>query len=185
MLDFLPIQLGIVFGLLAAMAMALEAGFQFGHRDSLRHTESTPGQVGAIQGAALGLLGLPPRFTSAGAASRLIERQALIAHEANAIGTASLRAEMLNEPYASQARQPHSEHVQHPKHVPKQLPAGQMPDVNTTNAELHTRMWRAASDGVRQKPAMSVVVLNSINEVIDLHSLRVYAGLKHLPLIIV
>jgi hypothetical protein len=62
------------------------------------------GPLGTIQGAVLGLLGLLLGFSFAGAAGRFIERQDVIVSEANAIGTAYLRADLLDEPFRGELR---------------------------------------------------------------------------------
>ena len=43
-------------------------------------------------------------FSFAAAGARFLERQDLIVQEANAIGTAYLRADLLDEPYRSELR---------------------------------------------------------------------------------
>ena len=53
--------------------------------------------VGAVDGAVYGLLGLLMAFTFSGAATRFEDRRQLIRAEANAIGTAWLRADLLEE----------------------------------------------------------------------------------------
>jgi len=57
-----------------------------------------------LQGAILGLLGLLLAFSFAAAGARFLERQDLIVQEANAIGTAYLRADLLDELYRSELR---------------------------------------------------------------------------------
>ena len=51
--------------------------------------------VGAVEGAVYGLLGLLIAFTFSGAATRYDSRRLLIVEEANAIGTAYLRLDLL------------------------------------------------------------------------------------------
>lgn len=52
--------------------------------------------LGLMDGAVFALLGLLMAFTFSGAASRFEERRMLIVEEANAIGTARLRLDLLN-----------------------------------------------------------------------------------------
>jgi len=44
---------------------------------------------------------------------------------------------------------------------------------------LQERVWHAASAGVRARPAAMLAVLSPVNQVIDLHSLRIAGGRKH------
>jgi hypothetical protein len=60
-----------------------------------KNPEGENKSIGAIEGAVFGLLGLMVDFTFSGAASRFEDRRHLITDEANAIGTAWLRASIL------------------------------------------------------------------------------------------
>jgi hypothetical protein len=46
-------------------------------------------------------------------------------------------------------------------------------------------IWAAARAGVADRPAVALAVLGPVNEVIDLHTVRLAAGRKHLPLPVV
>jgi hypothetical protein len=177
-------ELAIAVGLLAGLVAAVEAGYRLGRRASAKRDAPGGAQVGAIQGAALGLLGLLLGFSFAAAAARFMERQDQIVQEANAIGTAYLRADMLDEPHDAQLREVLAEYVEHRLAVSKTLAAGLRPDTEAQVAAFHQRIWAAARDGARARPEMAVVVLGPVNEVIDLHSTRVAAGRKKLPAIV-
>jgi hypothetical protein len=90
--------------LLAALLVALEIGFRLGLRASADADPRAAGQVGAVQGALLGLLGLLLAFSFAAAGARFLEKQDLIVEEANAIGTAALRADLLEAPHGIELR---------------------------------------------------------------------------------
>ena len=182
----LPIELGVAAGLLLGLAGAQELGYRLAQRGSKseKNAERGGGQIGAIQGALLGLLGLLLGFSFAGAASRFIERQDLIVQEANAIGTAYLRADLLDEPHAARMRQVLEQYVRHRVEVSKTLAEGPRPEVEAQVARFHTQLWAAARDGVLAKPAMTMAVLNPVNDVIDFHSTRVGASHKHLPALV-
>lgn len=178
-LHLIPILIAVA--VLLALALAVEAGYRSGRR-AVRHKEApASGLVGAIQGAMLGLLGLLLGFSFAGAAGRFMERQDLIVDEANAIGTAYLRADLLDEPHAAQLRDALAAYVRHrvelSRHLQRGLPAGALAEIEAD----HNAIWTAARDGALTKPATMMPVLGPVNEVIDLHSLRVAAGRKHLP----
>lgn len=69
---------------------------EIGRRLGMRHKEQATGSgFGAIEGAVFGLLGLLIAFTFSGAAARFDTRRALIVEEANDIGTAYLRLDLL------------------------------------------------------------------------------------------
>jgi hypothetical protein len=169
-------------GLLVLMLISLELGFRWGRRAGARgEAQGGGGPVGAIQGAMLGLLALLLGFSFAGAATRFMERQDLIVQEANAIGTAYLRADILDDPYRLELRASLKGYLEHRIAVSETLRSGLTPETIAEIARLQDRIWKAASEGARAKPATMVAVLTPVNEVIDLHSLRLAAGRKHLP----
>jgi hypothetical protein len=171
-------------GLLLLLLAGLETGYRLGRRVAERGDAQSGGQVGAIQGAVLGLLGLLLGFSFAGAAGRFIERQDLIVTEANAIGTAWLRADLLDEPYRAQLKDELARYVRHRIEGSQRLREGLREADKAEIAAFHDRIWRAARDGVLAQPTTMVVVLPPVNDVIDLHATRVAAGRKHLPVLI-
>ncbi len=179
---FLIIQdLSVAAGLLTILLVAMEAGFQAGRRTTVGRDDSANAQVGAVQGATLGLLGLLLAFTFAAAGTRFFERQDLIVQEANAIGTAYLRADLLDDPHRSELRAALKRYTERRIDLSAKLRAGVDPTATAEMERLHARIWSAAIAGVAARPASIVGVLQPVNEVIDLHSTRLAAARKHLP----
>jgi hypothetical protein len=173
--------------LFVGLIVLLEIGFRLGRRIAGRGEAGTAGgagQVGAVQGAVLGLLGLLLGFSFGGAASRFLERQDLITTEANAIGTAYLRADLLDEPYKADLRTALKTYTKRRLEVSATIRAGLDESLAAEVDRMHNAMWKAASAGGLAKPAMAMVVIPPVNDVIDLHSLRVAAGRKHLPMLV-
>jgi hypothetical protein len=166
-------------GLMALLLFSLEAGFRRGSRAAAAHEAAAENQVGAIQGALLGLLGL---LLFAAAGSRFLERQDLIVSEANAIGTAFLRADLLAEPQRSELREALRRYTEHRIQLSANLRDGVSADALAEIEREHARIWSAASQRVTARPNATLAVLNPVNEVIDLHSTRLAAARKHLPL---
>ena len=81
---------------IVVLAGAIEAGRWFG----IRAQREGVGTVSTLQGAVLGLLALMIGFTFAVALSRFEARREGVLNEANAIGTAALRARLLPDPHA-------------------------------------------------------------------------------------
>src|SRR5262245_22835515 len=82
-------------GLLAGMLVCLELGRRLGVRRLERDPQGALAGLGAVEGAVFGLYGLLIAFTFSGAPARFDARRQLIAEEANAIGTAYLRIDLL------------------------------------------------------------------------------------------
>lgn len=174
----------IAIGLFALLLVSLECGYRWGLSASSAADTRSAGQVGAVQGAILGLLGLLLAFSFAAAGGRFLERQDLIVKEANAIGTAFLRADLLNQPHRSELRAALQRYTEHRLEVSKGLSRGiGQQNLNEIDQNLKS-IWRAASKGALETPAAMVAVLNPVNEVIDLHTLRLAAARKHLPALV-
>ena len=82
-------------GFFLALLGCLEAGRRVGRRTFAGDPALQPAGLGAVEAVAFGLLGLLLAFTFSGAAARLDVRRAQIVDEANAIGTAWLRLDLL------------------------------------------------------------------------------------------
>lgn len=102
-MDLLPQSIGLGAATFAGLLAALVGGHRFGRYRSGRGARSaadapdgaaTAGQ-GPIEGAVFAILGLLLAFSFSGAAGRFAERRDLITQEANAMGTAWLRVDLL------------------------------------------------------------------------------------------
>lgn len=177
-------DIAVALGLLLLLGVGEEIGFRSGRRAASDTDARSGAQIGAIQAALLGLLGLLLAFSFGAAGSRFLDRQDLIVQEANAIGTAYLRADLLDEPSRSQLRDALKRYTAFRLEVSRRLDSGiQVTDL-AENDRLHTVMWGAARDGVLARPAFAQVVLPPVNDVIDLHSTRLAAGRKKLPALV-
>lgn len=175
-------ELAIASGLIALLMVAGETGYRAGRR-AARRRGSAPsgGQIGSIQGAILGLLGLLLAFSFGGAASRFLDRQDIIVREANAIGTAALRAELLEEPHRTELITALRAYTEFRSDVAKRIRRTDLRGIAPEIDRQHRAIWDAARRGVEAKPGVMVGVLPPVNEVIDLHTLRLAASKKRLP----
>jgi hypothetical protein len=82
-------------GLFILMLAFIEVGRRIGAARLARDPDGLGKGVSAVEGAVFALLGLMIAFTFSGAASRFEDRRHLITQEANAIGTAYLRIDLL------------------------------------------------------------------------------------------
>ena len=87
--------------LFAAQKLARETGYWLGRRHAARHDGLAEG-VGVVVGAMLGLLAFVLALTLSFASTRFAERRAGTLGEANAIGTAWLRAEAVDHPRSAE-----------------------------------------------------------------------------------
>ena len=94
-MNFTIITLLLAGGLFLAMLAFLEVGRRIGLAVKTKEGKEATAGSGAVDAAVYGLLGLLIAFTFSGAAARFEARRHLIIEEANAIGTAYLRLDML------------------------------------------------------------------------------------------
>jgi hypothetical protein len=164
----------------ALVLLSAEAGWRLGdyYRRRPRHEKDAP--IGAVVGSMLGLLAFLLAFTFGMAASRYDARKQLVLQEANAIGTAYLRAEMLPEPERSEIR-----------NLLRQYAAPRVkgvtwlmtPEARAESGALHDRLWAAALAATEKNPGsiLGGLFVQSLNEVIDLDETRVTAGRNLIP----
>ena len=80
---------------MAVVVLALAAGRYLGRRNISQETETARIRLTAVEAAIFGLMGLMIAFTFSGAANRYELRRQMTVDEANAIGTAYLRLDLL------------------------------------------------------------------------------------------
>jgi hypothetical protein len=86
----------LAIGLFLGMLLLQEIGRRIRLRRLARDPDQAEAGFGVVEGAVFGLMGLLIAFTFSGAASRFDTRRQLVVEEANAIGTAYLRLDLLS-----------------------------------------------------------------------------------------
>lgn len=175
----------IVTLLFVALLLATEIGFRIGQRFSAQASEATKSQVGSIQASILGVLALLLGFTFSLALQRYDVRSEAVLAEANAIGTAMLRAELVPEP----ARDDASRLLR--RYLDLRVEAGKISldreaereaVLNESNATF-VEIWQAAVAAAKSDmpAAHATSYLQSLNEMIDAYSSRDAALDRHVP----
>lgn len=167
------------------MLLLCEVGRHAGRRRSRRSPDA--GRTAVVDGAVFGLLGLLVAFTFSGASTRFDARRALIVDEANAIGTAWLRLDVLDEADRAPLRELFRDYLD------ARLEAyGLIPDMAAVRvvlaraAGLQAEIWSRAVAGSRSSAVQSapVVLLPALNEMFDVATARTMASEVHQPPII-
>jgi hypothetical protein len=162
---------------------------EIGRRVGMRRTTEGPGSAGlaAVEGALFAVLGLLIGFTFSGAATRFDARRQLVAEEANAIGTAYLRIELLPADKQPAMRDLFRQYLD------TRLAAYQkIPDVASVKTELaraealQKEIWTNAVAASRESntTAAPMLLLPALNQMIDITTTRNMATLIHPPTII-
>ena len=159
--------------------MAIRCGF-FAGRVRRKGSDGAPeGPVGSVVGAVLGLLAFMLAFTFSMAAGRFDARKELLLADVNAIGTTALRAQLLPEPHRSECRDLLKRYVDlrvnlsaEPEALRKALQ-----DSEAIQQELWAHAVELAHADMNSD--IGALFVESLNEVIDLHTSRVTVGLQY------
>ena len=173
--------------LFTGLLLCLELGRRWGTNQLERDPEGARHGTAAVEGAVFALLGLLIAFTFSGAAERFDGRRHLIVAEANAIGTAWLRLEVLPAESQPALRELFRQYVDSRLAAYRALPDVEAAQAELDRgAELQKRIWSGAVEAARfaPTPAATNVMLPALNEMIDIVTTRTAAPYMHPPLAI-
>jgi hypothetical protein len=146
-----------------------------------RESAESVAQEGYLFGSLLGLLGLLLAFSFGMVLSRYEARRELVTTEANAIGTAYLRAQLLDEPHRSRLSQLLIAYTGN--RIELADGGGESPLLLARNDQLLIDIWAAirASRESALAHGVTTAMLISYNEVIDLDTERKVAWSLRVP----
>ena len=174
--------------LFGGMLITFEIGRRVGVRRLAFDPDGLAKGAGAADGAVFALLGLLLAFTFSGAASRFEDRKWFINSEANAIGTAYLRLDLLPEEAQPPLRDLFRRYVDNRAKVYRD--AQTMDEVTARLAEgvaLQNEIWKQAMAAMRLPGASTqatMLLTPALNEMIDITATRAMATQNHPPHII-
>lgn len=171
--------------LLLVILAANEVGYRLGRWRRAKADIGARAQTAAIQAAMLGLLALLLGFTFTMALQRFDARSQAVIEEANAIGTAYLRTQLLPEPYRQPARELIAEYVQL-RIEGSGLDMTQVEErrrMRDSVQRLQDRIWSVAMAAAEQdpRPVTAGLFVQSLNALIDAYGARNAALSKHVP----
>ena len=183
--EFKAILFAIV--ILIGMFGCLEFGRLVGKWRIAKDPEGADKGIGAADGAVFALFGLLLAFTFSGATSRFDHRRELIVQEANAIGTAYLRIDLL--PMATQQgirslfRQYVEARIALHQHFSNPTVSR---DDYLRGTKLQDEIWKLAVAGVNasSNPPVSAQIFPPLNDMIDISNTRIIAAQTHPPEVI-
>lgn len=171
----------VCLALLAGMLVLLEVGF----RIARRYTIARGGEGASIfDTAVFALLGLLLGFAFSGAVDRLDIRRSLIVDEANAIGTAYLRVDLLAPEHQPAMRVLFHDYLTARLDLYRKLDSGGDAGPHFARIEdLQTQIWRGAVVGVSgpDDSHAAEVVLPALNDMFDITTTRKVALGTHMP----
>ena len=164
----------------------LELGLRLG-RAQLDRGDSLPSGLGALEGAVFGLMGLLVAFSFSGAAQRLDARRQLIIEEANAIGTAWLRLDLLPGDAQPALRDDFRRYLDHRMAAYRAIPdmAAARAHLDSV-AALQSDIWGRATEALPRAPgsAAPMLLLPALNSMFDIATSRDFTARMHPPLMI-
>jgi hypothetical protein len=174
-------------GLFLGMLLLFEVGRQLRTKELRTHYENGSG-LGEVEGAIFALFGLLVAFTFSGAMERFDAHRSLIAEEANLIGTAYLRLDLLPPDAQPVLRGLFRNYLDARLEVYRKLPDVQAADAEQARARtLQGQIWSeavAASDLPGARPDATKLLLPALNKMIDITTTRSMAAQSHPPAII-
>jgi hypothetical protein len=172
--------------LVVGMLVMLEAGGRLAIRRGI--TDSEEQRLGTIEASMFALFGLLVAFTFSGAALRFNEKRMLIAEEANAIGTAYLRLQLLQPKAQPELQDLFRRYVDSRFESYRRLPdmaAAQQEMAKSQN--IQDAIWAKSVDATRDAgahPDAGKLLLPALNTMIDVTTTRTMALQVHPPAII-
>lgn len=171
-------------GVLVGMLVCLEVGRRLGAWRRAVEGARTQGSAPAIDGAIFALFGLIVAFTFSGAQGRFDHRRDKIAEEANAIGTAWLRIDLLPMDAQAPIRQLFRQYLRSRIATYRNLS-----DLKVAKAEydrsqdLENEIWARAVPSARStgNAAVLALVVQSLNDMFDMATSRLHASRTHVP----
>lgn len=180
-LDGFPLW-AVYLGTVALVLVAAEIGFRIGMW--LRRRDPSSGKTpitGAVLGGMLGLMAFLLAFSIGIVIGQHNGRKAMVVTEANAVETAYLRAGFLGAPDRTSTRGLLREYVE--VRLAVAADPALLESAMTRSEEIHGELWSIVEDTVRQgqESAIMALFVDAINEVIEVHSLRLAAVDLRLP----
>ncbi len=156
--------------------LTYEIGYQIGKYVLLRYEHIVDTTQGPMVSGILVTLAFVLAFTFSMAASRFDARKQIVLHESNAIATAYLRADLLASPYKSEVKRLLREYVDLRLQA---IDITKREMAITRSLEIHELLWSQITSVAEQYPSpLTALMIQSINQVIDIHEKRVTAALR-------
>jgi len=172
-LDGLPLW-GILVVSLLITFLSIEFGFLMGRRRQNRSAGKGRILTGPVVGAAFSLLAFMLAMTFGAVDSRFSEIKHVAIDEANAIGTAFVRADLLPDAERAEARQLLHDYVDLRIEAVRSDVEEQVRQAIDESEKLQDDLWStAAAIADRHPTPISALFVQSLNEVIDIHAKRI------------
>jgi hypothetical protein len=185
--NFTLVSVVVILALFGLMLAVQEWGRRLGERQRRADPTDERRGYGASEGAVFALLSLFLAFTFSGAGSRFDARRHLIVQEANAIGTAWLRIDLLPAAARPAVRDLVREYLDARLEIYRLVAAGEpYRGALEKSGSLQQQIWSASVDAAEKSGQVApfAVLLPALNEMIDITTTRTAATRVHPPMVI-
>ena len=178
---------GVLF--VAVLFIALESGYRVGIRGRKTWKDADTGGGAVVLTSMLALMGLVIAFTYASGVSRYDNRKNAVTIEANALGTAFLRADLVVEPGRTELRKVLLDYARTRYIVSGSTEIRTNADrqaILDRTMKAQAKIWPATKRIVEQEnpgPIESALVA-AINDLLDAHTIRLVAVFDKLPRVV-
>ena len=178
-MDVIPIWL-VFIGTVVIVVGSIEVGYRVGRAAFARCKGEKESPASVMSQSLLALAAFMLAFAFGVVANRFEARKHLVRLEANAIGTAWLRAEFLSERDRNSSRDLMRKYVDVRVELHRNTDPENLKAVFNASDRTHSRLWEIAVKNARKDLNSPVVALyvESLNELFDIHGLRVNQGLR-------
>jgi len=170
------------------MLLFMEIGRRIGRYRLADERSESGASFLALEGSVFGLMGLLIAFTFSSAASRFDTRRHLVVDEANDIGTAWKRLDLLPVSNRNALQEKFRQYTDSRLEIYRDVSdAGRVARAMARSKALQDDIWAAAVAACREvpSPATTTLILSSLNAMFDITTTRTVAAQTHLPWVIV
>ena len=174
----------IALGLILGMIGVMQTGWRIGRK--FEDDSRKPANVQTIGTAVFALLGLLIAFTFSNALSRFEVRRNLIVEEANNVGTAFLRIDLLSQEAQPEMRQLFRNYLDSRLAAYRYIPdlKAAMNELDRGN-QLQQQIWSHAVTHCKGQPeSCALLLLPALNSMIDITTTRTTLSQFHPPMIV-
>jgi CDP-diglyceride synthetase len=165
---------------IALIVVSIELGYKMGTAARKRSLSEKTLPVSTIAGSILGMLGFILAFTFSIVANRFDAKKTLVREEANAIGTAWLRSQLLPDAEHIIASKLYKEYLDIRLNAGKPFDEDEVPALLKRSTQIQRSLWHMALVNAKRdlNSDAGALYFESVNKVIDIHALRVSKGLQ-------
>jgi hypothetical protein len=168
--------------------LCLTIGRWIGRRAIVSHGTAGHTSISSLEGAVFALMGLLIAFTFSGALTRFDMRRAQVVDEANAIGTAYLRIDLLPVSAQPKLRETFRNYTDARIAAYRKLPDLAAAKQELTRSQhLQSEIWAQAVAATRlpdSRAGTEVLVMPALNQMFDITTVRVAATQMHPPTVV-